>query len=260
MRLRDLRGLDAADAPGTGVIVGIVADGTVDVDIGGGQQVPAMCADTYAPVMGALVAVDLTAGSWWVRHGVRTSNVTSQPLSATWPTPYQVLPDVVTVPNPLVLSAVETRSWRSTDGWSETRVMQARWSTSTDYWRGCAFYGDDPAPALRGRTCTSARLRIHRANEGGVIGAQAQHVAPHAHGTRPSGQPAFTAAAVVVGSLSRDETQWLTLPTSWGQAFIDRQIKGFGHLLLATGNGSYSIDVALSPAEPAQWQLELGWA
>lgn len=272
MQLRDLRGLDTPDDPGTATVVNILADGSVVVDLGGGQRVPAMCADTYTPSMGALVAVDRRAGVWWVRHGVRTSNALTQPLSMTWPTPYEVLPASSGIPNPLVVAAVETRSWRSNDGWSDARVMQGRWSTDTDYWRGCVFYGDDPVPGLRGRTCTYLRVRIHRANEGGLSGAQGQWIAPHAHGTRPAGQPAFTAAGQRItagltvpggvatnGDLSRDETKQLILPTSWGQDFIDRKVRGFGHLLLATGVGSYSIDVALA-SDAAQWQLEIGWS
>lgn len=270
MRLRDLP--DATpDATGTATVASISADGSVTVDLGGGQVVPALVTDTYAPVRGDSVAVTrLTPTSYWVLGRRRTTNALTQTLVSSWPTPYTVLPAVTGVANPLIVNAVETKSWRKSDGWSRDQVYQGRYSTAEDYWYGCGFHANGVAPIL-GRTCTFIRLRVHRANSGGVISGQAQYIAPHAHKTRPSGAPVFTAAAQritsaldtagnpVNGDLDRDQTKRLILPTSWGQDLLDGRIGGFGHLLLATGNGNYSIDWALAD-DAAQWQLEIGWA
>lgn len=270
MRLRDLP--DATqDAPGTAVIVGISADGSVSLDLGGGQVVPALVTDTYTPAMGDLVAVTrLTPTSYWVLGRRRTSNATTQTLTMSWPLPYTVLPSVSSVANPLIVNAIETKSWRASSGWERDEIYQGRYSTTDDYWHGCGFHGNGVGPIL-GRTCTFIRLRVHRANSGGVISGQAQYIAPHAHKTRPSGAPVFTAAAQRItsaldtagnptnGDLDRDQVKRLILPTSWGQDLLDGKIGGFGHLLLATGNGNYSIDRALAD-DAAQWQLEIGWA
>lgn len=270
MRLRDLRGLDASDDPGMAVITGTAADGTVTIDIGG-ASVPAFVDAAYTPVLHDVVRVSRRGGTWWVEGTRRTSNTTTQTLSMSWPTPYRVLPAVIAVPNPLIITAVETRSWRSTDGWSRPQVYQGRFETSTGYWHGCVFYGPDPAAAIKGRTCTYIRWRDDRYNAGGVIGAQAQYVAPHAHPTRPAGAPVWTAAAQRItsaltlagvatdGDLARDETKRLILPTAWGQGIIDGTIAGFGLLLLATGNGNYSISYDLA-TRPLMGQIEIGWA
>ncbi len=268
-QLRDLD-LGQVDSPGMAQIVAVAGDGSVTIDLGG-QEAPALVDDSITPALREMVAViPLTETTWWVLGRRRTSNPTTQPISGSWPVPYHVLAAVTAVPNPLIVSAIDTHSWRSSDGWSRDRIYQGRYFTSDPYWNGCGFHGAGVAP-IKGRTCLYIRLRVYRANEGGVIGPQAQYIAPHAHTTRPDGAPVWTAAAQRItsalltdgtptdGDISRDGVKRLILPTPWGQDVLDGKIGGFGHLLLASGNGNYSINYSLAE-QPRQYELEIGWA
>ncbi len=259
MRLRDLQDGQPKDGPAVAKIVGISADGSVSVDLGGGQQVPALVIDTYTPVMGDLVAVsELTPTSWWVLGRRRTSNATTQTLAASWPLPYSVAPSVAAVANPLIVTMAESRSWRSLDGWSRDDVYQGAFSSSLGYWYGCWFPGVGQYAALQGRACTSLSVRVPRKSEGGSSGPTPVWLALHPHATRPSGQPLFPWGAINAGSLAWGATGELALPTSWGDKLLSGEASGLGLLLLASGNGNYSLVKSLA-LDSLSGRVTLGW-
>jgi hypothetical protein len=208
--------------------------------------------------------------SWLVLGTTRTSNPTTVAVGRSWGFPYNITP--ATPPpvgsggpaNPYVVAAGATHSWRDSEGWSVTigdTVGQGAFSTQYGYYRGCYFYGDTAFAALAGRTCTRLRIKIVRTGAGGLTGGTQQIIAPHAHGSQPANPPYFIPSfgTVNAGSVAWSSSGTFDLPVSWGQALIDGTARGLGHLLLAAGNGNYSLNAGKS-ADSTTGQLTIDWA
>lgn len=250
----DLRNALAANPSPDGTsakVYRVNADGTVDLDVGGGGIITNVKVnDTYTPGSGHIVETIIQPnGQRYVLGRPRTANATTVPHRTDIAIPWNVLPGAPGS-NPLVVSCTQTGAWRSTDGWGTAgsrpagwdlgAPAQARYSTATDFYRGVYCYGGAFA-ALAGRTSGTPTLRLDRESSGGVSGAQALYVALHPHETLPAGQPVIIGSAVNVGSLAWGANGTFNLPQSFGQALINGTAKGFVLLLLATGNGSYSV-------------------
>lgn len=248
-------------------IASVSSDGTVIVDFGGGRKSGACrVLSAYTPTFGDVVEVmRRDAGSWLVLGSVRSSNTTTQNGALIVRTPYNVLPSVGGVSNPLTVSVSATGSWRQADGWGSSympttdAVAQGAYSPISTYYYGCYFYGSGAFASLAGRRCTSLTIRVHRLGSGGTSAATQQVIGPHVHPTQPGGAPSFPWGAQNVGSLAWNATSTLTLPSSWGDLLISGQAAGLGHLLLAWGNGNQSY-AAGKAADSLTGQLSIGWA
>jgi hypothetical protein len=181
-------------------------------------------------------------------------------------TPYNVLPSISGVPNPLVVSVAATGSWRSADGWGSSympttdTVAQGAYSASSTYYEGCYFYGAGAFASLAGRRCTGLTIRIHRLGVGGTSAATQQVLSLHVHPTAPTTPPAFLTSYVAnVGSLAWNGIGTYSLPTAWGDLLIAGKAAGVGHLLLAWGQGNQSY-AAGKAADTATGQLSITWA
>lgn len=228
------------------------ADGTVDIDVGGGGIISSVqVLGTYTPSSGRVVqTLLLPNGQRFVLGEARTSNATTVTHRTDITVPWNVLPGAPGS-NPLVVPCTATGAWRSDDGWGTVGSRPAGWdlgapaqgrfSTSKDFYRGIYCYGPGAFSALAGRVSGVPTLRLDRESSGGVSGAQALYVALHPHETIPAGQPGAIGSAVNVGSLAWGASGTFSLPQSFGQALIDGTAKGIMLLLLATGNGSYSV-------------------
>lgn len=242
----------------------IYANGLVDVDFGGGRKATScLVRDTYIPATGQQVTVRrFNAALWIVEGGVRTSNPTTVTVGRQWTFPFNITQGAPGVSNPYVVNAAATHSWRNTEGWGVTigdTVGQGAFTAQYGYYQGCYFYGGSAFSALAGRRCTGITIKLVRTGSGGASGATPQYIGPHPHGSQPADQPLFAWGSRNVGSLSWSSSGTFTLPTEWGQALIDGTVKGFGHLLLASGNGNYSLNAGQS-ADSTTGQVSLSWA
>ncbi len=245
----------------------VYANGTVDVDFGGGRVGTAcVVQSSYSPTAGQQVVVErFNAGLWLVRGDVRTSNTTTVAVGRSIGIPYNITPVTPTGANPLVVSVAGTSSWRSADGWSGAylpttdTVAQGAYSTAYGYYYGCYFYGANAFVSLAGRTCTRIRIRLNRQGSGGSAGGTQQVIAPHVHPSQPADSPLFATTGVNVGALGWGSAGVFDLPVSWGQSIIDGTYSGFGHFLLAAGNGNYSLAVGKG-GNGATGQITLDWA
>lgn len=264
---RALSSPDSSAAVATATIVGINADGTVVVDFGAARRSgKCLVLAGYTPLFGDVVQVLARDGSSWLVLGsVRTSNATTQNLVVSCRTPRNIVPSTSGVPNPFVVSAAATGSWRDADGWSQSAPYQGAYSPSRGYYRGCYFYGPGAFAALAGRTVTSVQIRLHRhtAIGGGGVGSSGpigQYIAPHPHPAQPGEPPYLPVGAYLAGTLTApDDNQagWFSLPVSWGQALADGQFAGFAHVQLTAADYQRCKSVA---EDGASGQLSIGWA
>lgn len=228
----------------------INTDGTVNLRTPDGIRTGVEVGDWYTPKTGDSVRVfRADPYSLFVLGTVRQSNNTTVEVASSMLFPYNVYKVPATAPPaPDIISgtsyfnAVNTRSYRSLDGWSRSEVYQGAYSSGYGYWRGCYFYGTAPQ-SLRGRTVLSGSIRISRSSAGGNASNVPQYIAPHAHAGQPSTAPYFTAAASVRGYVDWGQAIDLSLPASWLQALINgsARVRGFGHAVNGTG-GVYSIN------------------
>lgn len=266
--LRDAFATPASPDGTTAKIYRVNLNGTVDLDVGGGGIITGVRVnDTLVPISGQLVETIIQPnGQRYVLGRPRTANATTTVYRTDVVVPWNVLPGTSSVANPLVVATAQTGAWRSTDGWGSggsrpvalDAPVQARYSTSYDFYRGIYCYGA-AFSSLAGRSCTSLTLRLDRESSGGVSGAQALYVALHPHESIPAGQPIVIGSAVNVGSLAWGASATFSLPASFGQSLIDGTAKGFMLLLLATGNGAYSVMKGRA-AVAATGTVSLGWS
>lgn len=245
----------------------IFADGTVSVSFGADRIVsPCRVLSWYTPASGdAVEVVRRDDASWLVLGQVRVSNPATVTVGQQWGFPYSITPASPGAANPLVVSATSTRTWREgTDGWSPVglpaadSVAQGAATTAYGYYRGCYFYGSNVFTVLAGRRCTRLQIRLNRLSVGGFSASTSQVLAPHAHGSQPVDPPYFVNSAVDVGSLAWGANAVFDLPPAWGDQLISGVAKGVGHLLLAAGNGYYSLSAGKT-ADTLTGQLTLDW-
>jgi hypothetical protein len=247
----------------TAKIYRVYADGTVDLNLGGGRIFgPVHVVDTYTPHTGQLVAtLTYPNGQKFVLGAVRTANATTQRETVACAFPFNVLPGTSSVANPYVIPAGASGSWRSADGWawlSDGTVAQGANSTAYGYYRGCWFYGDAAFDALAGRTVTRIALTVARKSAGGVAGAQLHTVALHAHGTRPGGEPTFVTGGFDTAPLAWGASGEFDLPVDRGQSLVNRTARGVGLLRMASGNGNYSLCQPAGVSDSGR--LRIWWA
>ncbi len=247
-----------------GRIKQIYTNGTCDVDLGAGRVISsASIAGWYTPITGDAVLVEkLSDGQWHCRGPVRTFNQTTVAVGRVLTIPWNVRQSAPALANPLVVSVASTHSWRNTEGWAVSigdTVAQGAYSSTYGYYRGCYFYGGSAFTGLAGRTCTRLRIKLVRTGSGGSAGATQQIIQPHTHPSQPADQPYFADSAFNAGSLGWSSSGVFDLPTSWGQALINGTYFGFGHNLLATGNGNYSLNAGAG-ADATTGQITLDWS
>lgn len=263
--MTDLTLRDALTAPDSdllvsaAVVTAIYADGTADIDLGGGRRVKACpVLASYTPATGDNVqALRRDSSSWLVLGATRLSNATTVSVGNSLSFPYNVNPAPVSVANPFVVSATRTASWRNNEGWYLTEPRQGSYSTTYGYHRGLYFYGANAFAPLAGTTVTRVRIHLARQSSGGSGGGVPNYLAPHVHATQPSGEPIFTtSSATNVGSLAWGASGDFDLPVAYGQALVNGTAKGIGHLYL--GTTYYSILQSLA-ADASVGRLTIYW-
>lgn len=250
----------------TASIESINADGTVDLRLADGVRRNVQVGSWYSPAVGDSVRV-LRADpfSLFVLGTTLKAAPATVTVSNSILLPYNVgtapvaPPPVGTSSGTAYFDPIQIRSYRSPDGWERAEAYQGAYSSGSygGYWYGCYFYGQKPQ-SLKGKTVTSASIRIHRRGTGGGASNVAQYIAPHNHFTQPSGAPYFTAAASRVGYVDWNQALELPLSTFWVQLLVNggATVRGFGHRY--AGTASYSIAHALS-TDSHSGRLTIRW-
>lgn len=164
-------------------------------------------------------------------------------------------PKPVVTTGTLVVSPVETRSYRPSYGWrtDNTDVYQGEyggWGNHT----GVAFYGSKPR-SLAGSTVTDAKIRVKRLSAG-AYAAQATTLRLVTQATRPGGVPTLTSntsgPSLAVGATNNG----FDIPTSWAQAMVDGTAGG---LAVFTSGGSPYVRLAGRGSWSPAWTLTISW-
>jgi len=139
----------------------------------------------------------------------------------------------------LVVSPVETRSYRASYGWrtDNTDMYQGQyggWGNHT----GCAFYGSKPR-SLAGATVTDARIRVRRLTAG-TYAAQATTMR------------LVTQSSLAVGATNNS----FDVPSSWVQAMVDGTAGG---LAIYDADGSPYVRLAGRGSWSPAWTLTITW-
>ncbi|WP_328850253.1 hypothetical protein OG994_16605 [Micromonospora globbae] len=188
------------------------SSGTVPATINGISTTVRVARDVTVASGDVLVVQRI--GSQWVAVA-RVFEAAPQAVDPMPPPP----PKPVITTGTLVVSPVETRSYRPNFGWrtDNTDVYQGEyggWGNHT----GCVFYGSKPR-SLNGATVTSATIKVRRVR-GGAFAAQATTMRLMTNATRPAGAPTLT-SSTSGPSIAVDSTTTFTIPDSWAQAMVD---------------------------------------
>lgn len=172
-------------------------------------------------------------GSVWYVIGRLYASAPIPPDESSAPPP----PKPSTVTGTLVVSPVETRSYRS-GGWRTDNddVYQGQYGGNGNH-TGCAFFGTKPQ-SLDGATVTSATIKVKRQAAGGITAAQSTTMRLVTQKTRPSGAPTLT-SSTSGPSLKWGASTTFTIPTAWAQAMVDGTAGGIA--FFDSGGSPYVI-------------------
>jgi hypothetical protein len=188
-------------------------------------------------------------GSQWWAFGRAGEAAVTPPTNDAAPPPKQ------TASGSLVITPVETRSYRPNFGWrtDNTDVYQGEYGGMGNH-TGMAFYGTK-ARSLAGATVTSARIRVRRVS-GGTYAAQATTMRLSSHRTRPAGAPSLGATtsgpSLAVGATNDS----FAIPNSWAQDMVDG---GSGSIAFFDADGSPYVRFAGRGTWSPAFTLTIRW-
>ncbi|MGC4769196.1 hypothetical protein ACLQ25_09475 [Micromonospora sp. DT44] len=164
-------------------------------------------------------------------------------------------PKPAVVTGTLVVSPVETRSYRPSYGWrtDNTDVYQGQyggWGNHT----GAVFYGSKPR-SLAGATVTDAKIRVKRLSAG-AYSAQSTTMRLMTQATRPGGAPTLTSSGAGPTLAVGATTNAYDVPTSWAQAMVDGTAGG---LAFFTSGGSPYVRFAGRGSWSPAFTLTITW-
>jgi hypothetical protein len=244
---RDLTGVRATLAYATSVKSAGVATFVIN-----GIEVSCQVARDLTVAVGDVCLVQRFGSEWFVVQRYYTA-APAVPLDNPAPPP----PKPTSVSGRLVVSPVETRSYRSTVfvGWrfDNDDVYQGQYGGNGLH-RGCAFYGTKPR-SLVGATVTSATIRVGRKSAGGITAAQSTTLWLVTQSKRPAGAPTLT-SSTTGPRLKWGQIANFTIPTSWGQALVDGTAGG---LALFDSSGSPYVIFAGRSSLSSAFTLTLNW-
>jgi hypothetical protein len=238
MRSGDITFATATASKSGGLVTATIGDTTVSVRVARDLTVAA----------NDLLAV-VKHGSQWVALGRFYETAVTPPDNP--PAPPTKPPTTGT----LVITPVETRSYRPNFGWrtDNTDVYQGQYGGMGNH-TGMAFYGSK-ARSIAGATVTSARIRVRRVS-GGTYAPQATTMRLSPHRTRPAGAPTLTSStsgpSLAVGATNDS----FAIPTSWAQDMVDG---GSGSLAFFDADGSPYVRFAGRGTWSPAFTLTIAW-
>lgn len=190
--------------------VAVTGTGTLTV-IANGVSTVVKNALTVTAAVNDVVLVTKVGAQWVAISRVATGVA---PVQIEAPPP----PKPTTTAGSLVVSPIETRSYRNGDWRTDNDdVYQGQYGGGGNH-TGAVFYGTKPR-SLTGATVTSATIKVKRIS-GGIYAPQPTIMRLMTHTTRPGGAP--TLGSTTAGpSVAVGESATFTIPDSWAQAMVD---------------------------------------
>jgi len=221
--------------------------GTVTVLIGDTVTTVRVARDQSVATNDALIVAKL-GGQWWV-VGRAFESAVSPPDNPPAPPPKPPASGT------LVITPVETRSYRTTFGWrsDNTDVYQGEYGGMGNH-TGMAFYGSK-ARSIAGATVTSARIRVRRVS-GGTYAPQATTMRLSPHRTRPSGAPTLTSSTAGPSLAVGGQNDGFGIPLSWAQDMVDG---GSGSIAFFDAGGSPYVRFAGRGSWSPAFTLTIRW-
>lgn len=198
------------------------------------------------------VLVVIRIGSQWEavsRHG------TAAPTAPNNPDAPDPKPSVTS--GTLVVSPVETRSYRPSYGWrmDNTDVYHGEWGGWGNH-TGCVFYGTKPR-SLSGATVTDAKIRVRRpSGTGSTYAAVGTTMRLLTNATRPSGAPTLGSSTSGPAIKAGETENAFDIPNSWAQAMVNGTAGG---LAFFDASGSPYIIFAGRSRWSAAFTLTITW-
>lgn len=225
------------------------ASGVCTAKVNGVETQVEVARDLTVTAGDALLVGQYGSGLQWV--ALCRLGTAAPPIPGTDPAPAPPNPKPSTVTGMLVVSPVETRSYRS-GRWrtDNDAVYQGQFGGNGNH-TGVAFFGTKPR-SLAGATVTAATVRVRRI-AGGQNAAQGTTMRLVTETSRPAGAPTL-GASTSGPSLRRGQTDSsFTIPTSWGQSMVDGTAGGIGFFdadgspyVIFAGRGDWSSAFTLT--------------
>lgn len=220
---------------------------TCTVSIGGTTTIVEVARDLTVAIGDVLILMRIGAAWWAVARAYAAAPVAPPNDPAPPPQP-------ASTSGRLVVTPVETASWRTSYGWRTDNddVYQGQYG-GYGLHRGCAFYGTKPR-SLAGATVTAASVRVRR-ESGGSFASVSGTLVKITEATRPGGAPTVTGGqAVTLPAVGSSST--LTVPAAYAQALVDGTVGGLG--LYVAGGTPYARTSGRGGWGLA-WTLSIDW-
>lgn len=206
---------DLAQATATTTKVGSTISAVVN-----GTTVTVECARDLTVAVGDVLIVGKVGAAWYALARVYAAAPLAAPNDAP-PTPN---PPAIT--GTLVVSPVETRSYRN-GAWrtDTTQVIQGQFGGGGNH-TGAAFYGSAPR-SLAGATVLAASIQVRR-DAGGVFAAGGSTMRLITQATRPGGAPTLTSSTAGPSLAVGAAQSAFAVPSAWVQSMVDGTAGGLG--------------------------------
>lgn len=206
---------DLAQATATTTKVGSTISAVVN-----GTTVTVECARDLTVAVGDVLIVGKVGASWFALARV----FAAAPLAAPNDAPPTPNPPAIT--GTLVVSPVETRSYRN-GAWrtDTTQVIQGQYGGGGNH-TGAAFYGSAPR-SLAGATVIAASIQVRR-DTGGVFAAGGSTMRLITQATRPGGAPTLTSSTAGPSLAVGAAQSAFAVPSAWVQSMVDGTAGGLG--------------------------------
>lgn len=200
-------------------------------------------------VVGDVVVVTKMGAQWFALGRVFSAAPTA-PDNEAAPDPK---PTITT--GALVVSPVETRSYRPTWGWRTDNddVYEGEYGSNGNH-TGSIFYGTKPR-SLAGATVTKTTVKVKRVSAG-TYAAQPTILRLMTNATKPSGAPTLQASTTAGPSLAVGDSTTFTIPNSWAQAMVDGTAGGIAFF---DSDGSPYVRFAGRGSWSAAFTLTITW-
>ncbi|WP_409074062.1 hypothetical protein [Micromonospora chalcea] len=163
-------------------------------------------------------------------------------------------PKPVVTTGSLVISPVETRSYRPTWGWRTDNddVYQGEYGSNGNH-TGAVFYGTKPR-SLDGATVVQATVKVKRISAG-TYAAQSTTMRLMTQAAKPSGAPTL-GSSTSGPSLAVGASTTFAIPNSWAQAMVDGTAGG---LAFFDSDGSPYVRFAGRGTWSPAFTLTISW-
>lgn len=206
---------DLTHATATAAKVGSAVTAVVN-----GTTVTMECARDLTVAAGDVLIVGKVGSQWVALQRVYAAAPLAPPNDA------PPAPNPPAITGTLVVSPVETRSYRNS-AWrtDTTQVIQGQYGGGGNH-TGVAFYGSAPR-SLAGATVIAATIQVRR-DTGGAFAAGGSTMRLVTQATRPAGAPTLTSSTAGPSLAVGTSQSAFAVPAAWAQSLVDGTAGGLG--------------------------------